>query len=625
MAARIAVIVGAVALLLIVVAAAFPLGVLRKPLERALSRSLDRPVSIGSLSRLDSFSLEPVIRLSDVRVAQPGWAGPGEMARIATVRLRFSAASLLRGKFVPIDLDIDGLRLALVRDASGRANWQGDKRPDDSGGGSSSPPRLRHVRIAGSSLRLSDVKRHVVLTASLTADASTGIVIAGSGTQRGQPLQLRVTGGKLDNIDPTAPYPFNVALSSSLVRLDGTGTMDHVLDTGHFTANVRSSGKDLIYLDDIIQAGVPATQDFAIVTKVRHDDRDWVASGLSGTIGHSDLAGSLTVRKRDGRSILDGRIASNRFDFDDLSSDEAKARAAAKEKLTGKRILPDTEIHFEKLSRTDGVIRFDAKRLVMKGKTPFVGLHAVLTMDHRLLTVKPVLATLVHGTLGGEMSVDHRSGEPKLTVSLDLKGGRIEDIFTEPKDATAPLDGRIRLHGIGRTVRTALGSGNGTIDLISRGGEMKLSVATLAAGDVVRGARIALSDERHEMTPIRCIVGRFAARDGQVRANDLILDTNVMRAGGSGTVDLGTERIALTLNGRSKHPDVIQTTVPIRVGGTLALPTFDVVPVDRSPPKKSLLGRIGEVLKSLKTRGDEGRAEAAPDAPCDALAAAILR
>ena len=301
---------------------------------------------------------------------------------------------------------------------------------------------------------------------------------------------------------------------------------------------------DLQYLDDVIQAGIPATQDYALVAKVRHENPDWIVTGLSGTIGHSDLAGALTVRKRDGRSILDGRIAANRFDFDDLSSDEQQARAAADEKRTGKRILPDTAIHFEKLARTDGVIRFDAKKLIMKGKSPFVGLHATLTMDHRLLTVKPVEATLVPGTLGGTIVVDHRSGDPKLTVTLDLKGGRIEDIFTEAKDATAPLDGRIRLHGTGRTVREALGRGDGTIGLASRGGAMRLSVATLGAGDVVRGAKIALSDQRDAMTPIRCIIGTFTARRSQVTAGDLILDTEVMRAGGSGTVDLGTERIA---------------------------------------------------------------------------------
>ena len=58
-----------------------------------------------------------------------------------------------------------------------------------------------------------------------------------------------------------------------------------------------------------------------------------------------------------------------------------------------------------------------------------------------------------------------------------------------------------------------------------------------------------------------------------------------MRASGSGSADLATERLALTLEGRSKHPDVLQSTVPIHVGGTLTVPTFDGVPVDRSPPR----------------------------------------
>ena len=53
----------------------------------------------------------------------------------------------------------------------------------------------------------------------------------------------------------------------------------------------------------------------------------------------------------------------------------------------------------------------------------------------------------------------------------------------------------IRITASGRyTVRLALGRGDGTIDLIARGGEMLKSAATLGGGDVLRGVKIALSD-----------------------------------------------------------------------------------------------------------------------------------
>ncbi len=617
-------IVVALSALVVVVVAAFPLGLLRPVASRALSAALGRPATVGGLERLDTFSLTPVIRLVDVRIGQPAWVGDGDMARVASVRVRFAVAPLLRGRFVPIEVDVAGMHLALVRDATGRSNWSDAPRDGGTAPRRATIPQLRHLAIADSGLTLRDDKRHVVFDATVAADPAHGLAVTGAGTQRGRPLTVRATGGRLDVVDPAASYPFRAEIVSPLVVLTATGTMDHVLDTGHFTAAVAAHGHDLIDLDDIIQAGVPATQAFAMTARVRHDDRDWVVTRLAGTIGRSDLAGRLTARRRDGRSILDGAFTAKVFDFDDLASDEQLARGKAEEARIGKRIVPATAIHFEKLGRTDGVIRFSAAKLLSRHPSPFVGLDATLTMDHRRLTVRPVTARLTHGTLAGEIVVDHRTGEPKLSVALDLVGGRLEDLFAiDPARAMVPVDGRIRLRGVGDTVRAALGRGDGSLDVFGRGGGMDGKVATLAAGDVVRGLGLAIGGGS-ELALVRCVDARFVAHHGVLTARDLILDTAVMRAGGEGTVTLPDETLAMTLQGRSKHPDIVQSTVPIHIGGTLAKATFDVVPVDRSPPKKSLLGRIGEVVKSLKTRGDAGRATAAPDAPCAALAAAAL-
>ncbi|UAJ09916.1 AsmA family protein [Glacieibacterium megasporae] len=609
----------------VVVVAVLPLNWVRSPVERAASNAFGRRVSIAGMARLNTFSLSPIVRLEGIRIAQPTWAGPGDMATIADARISFAVADLFRGHLVPLSLDIDGAQVALVRDASGRSNWAGE--PSRAVGGEprpATPPRLRHLGIANTMVRLHDLKRHVDITATIASD-SHGLAIIGAGTQRGQPLRVTAHGGALERIDPMTRYPFAVEIASPLVNIVGRGTMDHALDAGHFTVRLATRGHDLINLDDIIEAGVPATQAFALTATVRHNDYDWLITDLAGTIGRSDLAGRLSVKRRQSRSLLDGAVTANAFDFDDLASDEQLARGKAEEARIGKRIVPATAIHFEKLGQTDGVIRFHAGKLLSKSPSPFVALDATLVMDHRRLVVKPLTARLTHGMLTGDIVVDHRGGSPKLTATLDLVGARIEDLFNiSPQRATVPVDGRIRLHGSGDTVRAALGRGSGTLDLSGRGGGIDYKVATLAAGDVVRGLGLAISGDSDRLTPIRCIDARFVARDGVFTARDLILDTMVMRADGEGTLRLPDETLALTLRGRSKHPDVIQSTVPIHIGGTLARATFDVVPVDRSAPKRSLLGRVGDVLKSLKVHSDADRGNVAPDAPCNKLRVAAL-
>ncbi|MRU29864.1 AsmA family protein, partial [Xylella fastidiosa subsp. multiplex] len=74
------------------------------------------------------------------------------------------------------------------------------------------------------------------------------------------------------------------------------------------------------------------------------DRPDWIVEGLKGTIGRSDIAGHATIRKRDGRTRIDGALSADRFDFDDLASNAGKAKAAAKRAQLGPRLIPDTAI-----------------------------------------------------------------------------------------------------------------------------------------------------------------------------------------------------------------------------------------------------------------------------------------
>lgn len=113
----------------LVMLAAFPWGVLRETVEQEASKQVGRPVTIGRIERLDSFSFAPTIAIHDVVVPQAAWAGPGTLAHITKARVRFSAWAVLVGRFEPLSVEIDGLRLALARDAQHRVNWRKDGAP----------------------------------------------------------------------------------------------------------------------------------------------------------------------------------------------------------------------------------------------------------------------------------------------------------------------------------------------------------------------------------------------------------------------------------------------------------------------------------------------------------------
>ena len=88
----------------------------------SVSRRVGRPVRVdGGLTLRPSLS-GLTVRFTRLHVDQPAWAGPGAMVWVdrGLVRLPWS---VLVGDGRIRDLELDGLRLALRRDADGRADW----------------------------------------------------------------------------------------------------------------------------------------------------------------------------------------------------------------------------------------------------------------------------------------------------------------------------------------------------------------------------------------------------------------------------------------------------------------------------------------------------------------------
>ncbi|MFP5433571.1 MAG: AsmA family protein, partial [Alphaproteobacteria bacterium] len=106
--------------------AAFPWGMFKDRIEARLSARIGKPVTIGTMTREDSLSFHPVVRLTDMRVPQPDWAkGDGDLARIGEARVGFSALALLTGGPVVETLDLRRAHLNFYRAADGRESWSG--------------------------------------------------------------------------------------------------------------------------------------------------------------------------------------------------------------------------------------------------------------------------------------------------------------------------------------------------------------------------------------------------------------------------------------------------------------------------------------------------------------------
>lgn len=598
----------AVPLVLLLVVAAFPYGVLKGVVADRLTKRFGRPVTIGAMERVDTIGFMPTIRVRDVTIPQAGWAGPGDFLRLREARVSFPVWPLLSGTFRPRDIVADGLQLALVRDASGRTNWS---RPGEaeSGGASSD---LKGLTIRDATIRYRDDKRRRAATVQVSSDAQ-GLRAKGNGTIRGVPVRIALDGASVAQPTP-GPWPFTATIDGDRLSMRAKGSTDVPLDTDRMTLDVTARAADLRLIDAVIEAGLFGTQPVALTAHVRHDAPKWIVNDLTGTIGQSDIAGHVTVDKQDGRTKLDGAVTSNRFDFGDLESDEGRAKAAAQERAIGPHVVPDTRIDLSKIGKTDGRISVRIARVVSRsGPTPVRALSTVLALDHKRLDVAPLTLELADGTAKGSLHVDQRDDapSPRLTLDMRLDGTRVAALPGTGGAFTGRIAARARLTGRGDTIRAAVGRSDGRIGFVVRDGTLPERYAAALGFDAGR----ALLAGEGERAGLRCVIVGLKVTDGLGHAAPLIVDTSASQLRGSGTLRFPAERLDMRLTGAPKGDGLLRLPGAAFLTGTLSAPEI-VVPAQ--------VKSVGNVLKALG-RAITGKQEPrAGDADCAALSARVL-
>lgn len=596
-----------VVVLVLLVLAAFPFGVLKGTLENRLSARIGRPVTIATLHRREWLSFSPTLLVEGVRVPQPAGFGSGDLAIVDAGSVTLPVLPLLIGRVRPRAITIDHGQITLIRTADGRTNLGGGGGSD---GGTSMP--LTDLRIRALDLHYRDAKRDRSADVTLAA-GRRGVRVVGTGLVQGAAVRIAASGPGIA-AGAGKPWPFQVALAGDRLNMTAIGTMAAPLDTKHMRLAVQARADDLRRIDAVIEAGLFGTDDVTLAADVERTPDSWIVRRLHGRVGASPFSGRITATRGE-RNRLDGAVTFERLDFADLSSDEGNARGAALERRIGPRLIPNTQLDLAKLGRTDGRIAITVKRIFSAAPTPLAWTKAVLTIDRQRLTIAPFALGLDHGRITGRITVDQRGGAtvPTMRFDLSVRGTSLGTLATAaPSEGIdAPVDGRIRLSGRGRTIRAAVGASDGRIGLVARGGVLPNRIAAGLGFDV--GGVLTSGQERARL---RCGILGLDVRHGVGRVDPLLIDTDRSVARGTGTVRFPDESVAMSLTGAPKRGSLLRLDGAVLVSGTIRVPRAQV------PPKVKSAGNVFRMIGRAIT----GRQEPlAPDVDCAGQAARVLR
>ncbi|MDR3439245.1 AsmA family protein [Telmatospirillum sp.] len=337
-------------------------------------------------------------------------------------------------------------------------------------------------------------------------------------------------------------------------------------------------------------------------------DGGWRLGEIKFALGHSDLAGDITVRVRAGRPSVEARLTSSQLDLAELSgggkSEPPKARAEAS------RLFPDDPMPLAAIGVADADLSWKIDRVIDDGLT---AQHVEIALSDKggRLVLTPKVAALAGGKASGSLMIDASGKIANVSLNADAEKVRMGDLLKGFNVSQGVHGGKTTLHAVlkgnGNSIRAVLARLNGEMTVVSDKATLDNAYADVIALDVLRQLAPWTQQKNTEM---QCLVSRFTIADGMAHSEALLFDTDVMTVSGQGSINLANEVLDLTVAPKPKDTSLLSLALPLDVGGTLAHPT---VTPNRGAIVKGVagvaagvaLGPIGALLPLVSSGSDE--------------------
>jgi len=566
---------------------------LRGPLESRLSSLTGKQVHIdGPITGTKAWV--PQITAKDIRIDEPDFKAAPEVAKIDTFALTIDLKALLRGKLNFPTIDIDAPVLDLLKGPDGKANW--DIASEASGPGSRGDmPIIGKLTVKNGKVSYRDIARHLTVNGTVKSIAATGgtgegaFTMEGNGTYRNAPFTIKLKGGSLNDLrETTKPYDINATASVGKTKVSVAGTVTDPFKLTDMNLKMTAEGDNAHDLYPIFGIPAPSTPPYHLAGTLDRDGKAWLFKNFAGTVGKSDLEGLLRFETEGRKRIfVGGDLKSKNLNFADLgmlvgapgatSGDrpisETQKMLEQKQEQTG-RVLPDAPLDLDEVRNVDASITFKGEHVVAQN-LPIDNVDMHMTLDNGLLSLKPLKIGVAGGQIDSNIVIDARADTVATDYDLKFSRFQVGQIFKKagfPEGGTGTINGRIRLHGTGNSVRKSLGSADGQVSAIVDNGTISELVANGLGLDIARVLGVLIGGDAQ--VRLNCLVVDFKAEKGLMTARSFILDTDAALSTAKGTISLTDEKIDLSIHGDPKNATPVALGGPIEVGGTFRKPSM---------------------------------------------------
>jgi AsmA protein len=585
-------------LLAILYIALFGWNWLRSPLERLAEDQTGRVLAIrGDLTVGISW---PTVRLhaAELRFANPAWAKEKQMVAAEGVAVTVDVPALFQRQLVFPQVTLERAIVFLEHATDGRKSWLLDLQQQDEG----ARVQIGRVTLDQGTLGYDDSSQNTSIRAELSttpqraSDSSTkDLRFSAVGHYKGLAVLAQGSGGPVLALrDTSQPYPLVLdgSVGKTGAHLDGS-----VTDLMTFTAadlRMTLRGDSLAQLYPLLGIAFPATRSYVTQGHLLHTGTSWRYEQFTGRVGTSDIAGFVQVVTGGKRPALSAELRSELLDLDDLGPvigarpDKPATQGTMPQAVN--RVLPDLPFTTERWNSVDADVHLHAGKFRANNALPLSTFDARLRLLDSVLTLDPLNFGLAGGQLNAKITLDGRRQPIQAQAQVRARKVLLGELFPTidlSKSSIGQVNGEFDLSSSGNSVGTMLASASGKLGLVVEGGQISKLMMEKAGLHLFEIMSLNLTGDR--LIKLRCAVADFDVKQGVMRADALVFDTQVTTLIGTGFIDLKQEVLDLTLNPKTKKTSPVALRTPIYIRGRLAHP---VVSIDKGRMAARAAGAI---------------------------------
>jgi len=233
---------------------------------------------------------------------------------------------------------------------------------------------------------------------------------------------------------------------------------------------------------------------------------------------------------------------------------------------------------------------------------------------------EPVRFGMGDGRVDFNLVIDSRLTPPEGTLQMEIQAVDLSKALRNwelADDSVGIVGGQGKLWVMGTSIAELFGSAEGGLVLLMTQGKLDALLVELAGLDAAESFLAWLGGR--DPIPIDCAYVDMLARDGVAKIDTLAVDTVDTSFTGTGSVNLGNERLDLTIVAHPKDVSLLSASSPIHLGGTFNSPEIGVQESDLALQAASMaaLAAVATPIAALLPLLDLGTGNEIPY--CDGL------